>query len=316
MKNSIAIVCSLLLLALFCLRSEASCSYTSGLSAKVTADVSFGTVFVQRDAPVGSVLASASTGTINGGNPIVSCTTDYTSVGMMNLFSTRSSYSTSVFLTNITGVGIQVAGYPFTTGVTADTAVTAEPITIDLIKLSTGATDAGSLSTGELAWHQVAERGTTDSLDIVSINLTGNNVISPLTCSVTQSAISVPMGTVNKSVFRGTGSTSAPVNFNVSLNCDSNTKVNITLEPGSSGSYDASSGVLNLDSNDSNAATGVGLQILYNSSPVSLGESLSVGTTTADGDYSIPFTARYYQTTSAITAGTADASATFTMTYK
>ncbi|MDY7536299.1 hypothetical protein RGV33_32255 [Pseudomonas sp. Bout1] len=45
----------------------ASCSFSGGVSSEVTKTVSFGKVTVQRDSPIGTVLATQSTGAYAGG---------------------------------------------------------------------------------------------------------------------------------------------------------------------------------------------------------------------------------------------------------
>ncbi|BFO08947.1 hypothetical protein GGER_14570 [Serratia rubidaea] len=62
-------------------------------------------------------------------------------------------------------------------------------------------------------------------------------------------------------------------------------------------------------------ASGVGIQLLHNNTPVKFGTLLPVANTVVSGPITIPLVARYYQTASAITAGQANGTATFTMTY-
>jgi len=61
-------------------------------------------------------------------------------------------------------------------------------------------------------------------------------------------------------------------------------------------------------------ATGVGVQMLYKNTPVTLGSTIIVGTASS-GVYNIPLVGRYYQTQANVTSGKANAMATFTMTY-
>ncbi|CDF92583.1 Fimbrial adhesin [Pseudomonas sp. SHC52] len=74
-------------------------------------------------------------------------------------------------------------------------------------------------------------------------------------------------------------------------------------------------GVLALNSASTTVATGLGLQLLYKNTAVALGTPIAVGTTTSSGAYNIDLTARYYQTGAKVTAGQANSTATFTMTY-
>ncbi|QNQ55467.1 fimbrial protein [Serratia liquefaciens] len=49
---------------------------------------------------------------------------------------------------------------------------------------------------------------------------------------------------------------------------------------------------------------------------MALSKMFLTGTAAVDGSYSIPLTARYYKTDAIMTAGKADATATFTLTYQ
>lgn len=139
--------------------------------------------------------------------------------------------------------------------------------------------------------------------------------VTTLACTVTNTAISVPMGTVEKRSFSGVGTWPGDSNtksFTIPLNCNSGTRVNLQID-GSVQS--ATNGVLNLNSG-TGSATGVGIQLLYNDQPLALGTSFLAGTTTSSGTYNIALKSRYYQTADNITTGSANSSATFTLTYR
>ncbi|EPV3840253.1 fimbrial protein [Morganella morganii] len=67
---------------------------------------------------------------------------------------------------------------------------------------------------------------------------------------------------------------------------------------------------------ETGTATGVGIQLLYDSQPLTLGTDVPVGSSSAGGSFSVPLQARYYQTGNTITTGKANAVLTFTMTYQ
>jgi hypothetical protein len=50
--------------------------------------------------------------------------------------------------------------------------------------------------------------------------------------------------------------------------------------------FDATRGVINTTSGN-NAATGVGIQLLYNNQPMALGSDVGVGTSSASGGFSV-----------------------------
>ncbi|MDY7536300.1 fimbrial protein [Pseudomonas sp. Bout1] len=148
-----------------------------------------------------------------------------------------------------------------------------------------------------------------------NVSLTGTNTIVPVACSVTNTSIPVPMGDIPRTSFTGVGSSSPEKSFSIPLNCDATTRVNVTLDGTRHSSGIA--GLLALDPSASDTvASGVGLQLLFKSAPVSLGSPIAVGTVASDGAYSVPFTARYYQTGATVGGGKANSTATFTMTYQ
>ncbi|WP_432240290.1 fimbrial protein [Herbaspirillum robiniae] len=146
------------------------------------------------------------------------------------------------------------------------------------------------------------------------------------TCAVTTSSVSVnltPEGGLRASSFTGVNATSTPVGFSLGLNCSGTAaKVGLTLtdvrNPGNTAAI--------LPLTAASTATGLGVQILRNNSPLNFGRDSSVAgnanqlmLATVDGStgrIDFPFTARYIQTASRVTAGTANAIATATFSYQ
>ncbi|WP_406909109.1 fimbrial protein [Klebsiella oxytoca] len=139
-----------------------------------------------------------------------------------------------------------------------------------------------------------------------------NTVITQTACTVRNSSLNVPMGIVLSSVFTGIGSTSTSTDFSISLNCDAKVNPNITINATADSS--GTIGVLALDSEENNAV-GVGIQILRNGTPMPLNVQSNTSATLTSGVYNILLQARYYQTMSSIIGGSANGTATFTMTY-
>ncbi|MFM0736565.1 fimbrial protein [Paraburkholderia xenovorans] len=155
-----------------------------------------------------------------------------------------------------------------------------------------------------------------------------NVYIAASTCKVEQNSRNIivqlpttPVGTPSGfGSFVGSTSQSQP--FSINLKCDA-------LKPGSGGGVYlaldgttlpsfATAGVLALTNS---TASGVGVQVLRGDAssgqtPVMFGTPWRVGTfdKTAKA-VSIPFQARYYQTEKQVSAGEADSTATFTLTY-
>src|SRR5262249_36950664 len=80
---------------------------------------------------------------------------------------------------------------------------------------------------------------------------------------------------------------------------------------------DSTNGVLALSSDST--ATGIGLQLKDgsgNALKYNMKYTLTSYSSTTGGSYTIPLKANYYQTSASVTAGTANAVLTFTMTYQ
>jgi type 1 fimbria pilin len=142
---------------------------------------------------------------------------------------------------------------------------------------------------------------------------------------VTTPAVTVPLGSVAQSTFTGVGSTSQAKSFNIGLNCAggaANVTASVYTTLTDQNNPGNVSNTLSLTS--SSTAKGVGIQVLNGGTVISFGpDSAVVGNTnqwvagqTGNGGFIIPLTARYVQTASAVTAGTANALATFTMGYQ
>lgn len=286
---------------------------TSGLANAACGDgsavqimnISMGDLVIQRDEPVGSVLKTVysdsykSAIACNDGSPFMS------SLSLYN----QSAGIDGVYKTNISGVGIRLSSngsnYPFALA-TGPGKVYFGNTKVELVKY--GTTGAGALTAGRIGnLRYLGYPGN----PIAYVNLLSSNVLSA-SCSVAQQTTNVTMGNVNKDYFNNLGSLGPIVGFSIALNCPVGTNVKVTID----GRQDPSgiTGVLALNSQQG-TASGVGIQISYNNNPIAIGGTINYGTTTVDGNYSIPFIARYYRTSDSLIAGKADSTATFTMAY-
>ncbi|WP_203651230.1 fimbrial protein [Pseudomonas sp. RtIB026] len=146
-----------------------------------------------------------------------------------------------------------------------------------------------------------------------SLSSTIINVASCRTPDVT-----VDLGSHKQSRFTGVGSTSPAVSFSVNVNnCPAGlNSIQYQFNPVTS-LVGGSNGVLGLSGGST--AKGIGVQLKdrngtalkYNTQ-----YTLSNYNGATGGSYTIPLTAAYYQTSSTVTAGSANAVLTFTMTYQ
>ncbi|AZD67412.1 Pilin (type 1 fimbria component protein) [Pseudomonas chlororaphis] len=317
MRNTKVIIVSLLsTLAVLPGAVWAVCTLNAGNSKQVS-NINFGAVTIQRDTPPGTILATSSTIISTG---YYTCSSSYSYTFNISKFPTPSSYGNNVYSTNVAGVGLLLeytyngTTYPLpiapssTWNYPAGTTRHIGSYKASLIKTSVGSTGGGNLTLGTLVFDNV------DTLRVFELNLTGINTIVPVACSVTNTAINVPMGNVQRSTFTGVGYEGNPVQFLIPLNCDAGTRVNFRIDATSDSS--GVPGVMAINSSSTgNAASGVGIKITRNGSAVAFGTTVPVGVTANSGAYNIPFVAQYYQTSNAVKAGQANGTATFTMTY-
>ncbi|MEZ3501474.1 fimbrial protein [Pantoea sp. KPR_PJ] len=156
-------------------------------------------------------------------------------------------------------------------------------------------------------------------------NIKNSVTVKDETCSVASNKVqSVPLGQYSASLSSGLGSgpgqTSTLVPFDIQLNCENllsgSFDVMMTFE-GQAVSGLSSSGVLALDSATS-TASGVGVQILNgDQQPVMLSTPFSVAKfPLSSALVTVPLYARYYQTADRISPGSANAVATYTLSYQ
>ncbi|MCA8302903.1 fimbrial protein [Burkholderia seminalis] len=269
---------------------------------------------------------------VKGFLPFTSCSSAtrevYTGIGAQG--------NNNVYPTDIPNIGIRVRSpmgqpYPFITNGTGWTNKTWElifaPKIFELVK--TGDITAGGILTGAYA------RYTADSAagqTLVEFRFASPLIIKPRVPSCTvqsPSNIPVSMGRVMAtSAFSGVGSTAPPQSFSIKLQCSggaagTRTRAFVTLTDATNAAN--TSKTLSL-SKSAKAATGVGIQILKDDVVLGYGpDSSAVGNTNQwyagtvkqgqDG-MSIDLKARYVQISPRITPGSANAAATFTLSYQ
>lgn len=271
------------------------------------------------DVPDGTVLHSQ---TVNLGGNAANVFCRY---GMVNVYNGRLApvgpYST--WPTGVSGIGVRMrwlsmSWWPQSFAVSSEY-LTYMDLTLIVELVKTGRITAGGTMTGELAGSWVRDK----AFQVLSYRISGSIELKPNvpTCSVTTKLIPVQFGKVNLN-----GTATAPEQpINIGLRCssgtrDAKTRMYITLtdatNPGNR------SDVLTL-TNDASAAKGVGIQIMNGTTPVRYGpDSSETGnpnqwfvTEAGNQTVNIPLSARYVRTSDTLKGGTANAIATFTMSY-
>ncbi|WP_321901962.1 fimbrial protein [Burkholderia cenocepacia] len=203
--------------------------------------------------------------------------------------------------------------------------VTVSPMIVEFVK--TGPITAQGSLQGEIGGTWLNQ-----GFQAMSLRISGSIQIKPKvpTCSVGTKNIAVKMSPTGNTFtardFGGVGGTTPERDFSIQLNCsggDEGTSTNayVTLTDNSNNGNRSNLLSLTPDSN----ATGVAIQILKDGKPLNFGpDSSSAGNPNqwkagtipqGQGGFTIPLTARYIQT-GTLKGGTANAVATFTMSYQ
>ena len=316
MKNNIHILISLMVFVFIPFTCKATCD----IDTKQEDVAQFGNVIVQRDSPVGTVLATKRKDFSLHAGGIGGCAFYYT----MFYNSAVASGQEHVYKTNISGVGIKAtfgdyagwhtADVPATKGRQFEGGTWMTGWIIDLIK--TGDIESGILSSGKIAAGKFSLSADGAPGNEVSVNLVSSSITQVMCSTKNGNSLSFPIGNVSASEFLGKGTISAEKNtVNITLSCDPHANINITLN-----------GIQNADSSDGSVlalsnqgqtgvAEGVGVQLLYDNQPIQINQLLPLKQSQG-GQESFPLTARYIQTKDAVKPGSANATATLNLTYQ
>lgn len=140
-------------------------------------------------------------------------------------------------------------------------------------------------------------------------------IVKSTSCTISTPSINIAMGDFSNSLFTAIGSTPISKGFNVGLKCDEGAKINVSMS-GTANTDTSKTDVIALSNyGTSGVANGLGVQILYNGTTLNLNKNI-VLKTSAGGNESMAFTARYYQTKGTVTVGKANATATLNITYQ
>lgn len=327
-------------LALMLLSSGARALTTcTGSAQTVTLSMPIG-VTVPRDAPVGTLLTAWITTPATQNWYTCSATVqEQIGAGITPLVTELSGTTIAdsgatypVFKTNLPGVGIAMGSKIYRNGcgwesdwspVTAvrrgsacnslDLRPNGGQLRAVLVKI--GAITSGLVSAGPIAQGQLYANAAWDTQWPITISTTSTQV-TVLSCSTPD--VLVNLGPHKSSEFKGPGTFTSMTAFNVALkSCPAGiNRVSYQIDAVTP-VVNAASSVVALDS--SSTATGVGVQLLDGSGnvfPLATPKNLGGYSTSAGGDYAVPFNARYYQTGPSVGAGSANTAMTFTMSYE
>ncbi|RTN27467.1 fimbrial protein [Enterobacter quasimori] len=274
--------------------------------------MNFNTITAQRDVMPGTAVATQ-TGTYN---------VNFTCTDSSNTYQEAvngSSLGDSLYDIGVSGYGLRISEndtgggfhHYFPMGFNLGSYSASYMYKIELVRTS-GTAASGALRTG-----QVANVSVVNQFFVATWNITGGN-INTLACSLKTGTLTFPIGNIPVANFGsavGTTPVIAQASQDLGLTCDPGANINISLS-GPQNPDVSDSSVLALSGQGGNGvAKGIGVQLLYNSVPLNLNGKVflkqSVG-----GNESFHIVARYYQTKSAVSPGTANATATLNITYQ
>ncbi len=261
-----------------------------------------------------------------------------TSFAMLRFASAMESSSlTGVYKTNIEGIGVKISDTGFSKGSVAALSNNVQKwytygsgpysgvgwltgIKVQFYIIGPVATGTVVLPTPTVELWANDSLTTTNGALYVTLSIGGGVTVKTSTCETPN--ISVDLDKHMSSEFSGINSKSTAKAFNFEIKkCDPGmNSVNYTFKPaagvtlkqaGTSNQY------ITLDG--SSTATGVGIQVLYeNDTLVPFNSKIKYTgyNKTTGGSYTIPMKARYIQTASTITGGTANSAVEFTMSYE
>ncbi|MCP1205607.1 type 1 fimbrial protein [Pantoea sp. B550] len=165
----------------------------------------------------------------------------------------------------------------------------------------------------KLALIAILFSGSALSASEVTVNINGN--ISSNTCEVdtASSKLTVQMGMIATNTFSQTGAASPSVPFDIKLvDCGADaSSVSVTF----TGTGDSTNG--DLVAVASGGATGLGIALYdYQGKQIAVNKASNAVTLNANADNTLNFSAAYVSTAPNVTAGAADGSATFSLTYE
>ncbi|MEB5959741.1 fimbrial protein [Enterobacter sichuanensis] len=294
-------------------------------SPNIKFNLNFDTVIVPQGAAPGTLIAEQ-----KASQPVTpdwGCAPDYT---LKNTYLVGSDTglkykNCTIYSTNIPGIGYALQGdhggsassnlcndshyhYPETFSNPGGGFYPA--ISVSMMLFVTGNAKSGTLSTGEYGRF---DYGQETMFNGYTVSLT-SGAISALSCSLSASNINVSIGDIPVDVFKGVGSVSPSADFDIGLTCNRDANVSVSLN-GTHSSETSDNSVIAL-TDTGKQASGIGVQILNNGTPLDIGSSVPLKTIKGNSLVTLPFSARYYQTSSKITAGNANTTATLDIIYQ
>lgn len=320
---------AVILSAFICSPVDADCIRNENVPT-FNLDMIVGRVIVMPNTPIGTVLASR-TYTMTGADAVYTCTG-------INVFEAKviasgmQELADKIFSTNIPGIGLRfkrqgeiLMTYPDTLSLnlrgTYSPRLAGSTFVLEVIKTA-AVTGSGRVASGAYTTYDVTEGS--NPLLTSSLSADALTIVSP-SCLVTGGNNQrVNMGTVRQNQLSGQGSTAGGRSFALELQCSGGvnlsgeTNVKMTFDGTLATNTTAAQGVLTNEAAGSQAAQGVGVQVLNgDNTPLEMGKSQWVGTLNDSEThvFKLAYFARFYQYLDTISAGEVRSHLVFNIDY-
>ncbi|MCP2006243.1 UNVERIFIED_ORG: type 1 fimbria pilin [Buttiauxella agrestis ATCC 33320] len=315
-------------LSLLVILVQASCSFACGGHLQLRVNANLNSDVIHAD--TGSVIykLEGTLASLTSSNIKIQCEKELNpltknisiiSIGRMSGISTGKR----VYATNLPGVGIRISvakkssqGFqwqplPFSSQDTLASGLSASDfsVRIELIKTSE------VMRHGVIFYHEgnalIMRSNGGYSPTAVDVTVIAN--LSPGTCRILTDTINVAMGSTNVDEFKtGTGIPNSIHQFSVPVHCENVNSVFFSIH---GKRVESSNTILSLLSGSDNAK-GIGIQILYEGSPVVIGRPINISSDfTQAENLDVSFSARFVTTANAVLAGKVNCVATIRIDY-
>ncbi|MGL5953950.1 MULTISPECIES: fimbrial protein [Providencia] len=192
--------------------------------------------------------------------------------------------------------------------------------TLTLIKTA-AVTGSGSIAKGE--YTRYGDRNSYSPILTTSLTANAITIVSPSCMIESGKNQNVYLETIKRSQLTGRDTVAGTKNFDIVLRCSGGTTAsgyaNIKMDFSGNHSVSAVEGVLKNEATGSNAAKGVGIQVIERKSyaPINFGKIYDVGrlTNTQERTYVLEYAARYFQYDSYVSTGEVRSHMVFDITY-
>jgi type 1 fimbria pilin len=332
MKTCRSVVTSLLSLVLLAYALPSFAIYND-CTAPLPLTLSLPSVHVLSNLAVGATIPGASVGF----NIPVTCTNYTFTAGSRWLMSTSAGSANATASPDVftlapgnTGIGFRVrggsdavltaqpygGGWGFDMGPAPNTGTTLVG-TFELVKIA-ATVQSGAYSI-PFEFHVPSQEYANQSGPGSRMTLSYSVAAIP-TCTAAGPSMQVRLPTVSRASLNSLNATSARTGFNLGLSCEANAAPTVTMSDGSN----PANGTDRLSLTADSTSSGIALQLLWAKQPVVFSSSGSPGSGTAikpassavAGQVNVPLEVQYIRNSASISPGTANAIATFTLSYQ